>query len=116
MRISDWSSDVCSSDLLQARRGRTAIGAQPVVVQLQTDTVIAARRDRPATHDGIPRLFVAQHLVPQRGSALHCIELNELKSRFGTNVSLTTSPRTAPSFKENRSETGRESGCKSGKI
>src|SRR3546814_8878236 len=54
-------------------------------------------RSRPATHDGIPRLFVAQHLVPQRGSALHCIEINELKRRFGTHVSLTTSPRTARS-------------------
>src|SRR3546814_12722520 len=27
MRISDWSSDVCSSDLLAVREGETALGA-----------------------------------------------------------------------------------------
>src|SRR3546814_6354948 len=34
MRISDWSADVCSSDLLKARLGgRTAIGARIDAVQ-----------------------------------------------------------------------------------
>src|SRR3546814_17007592 len=66
MRISDWSSDVCSSDLLAKRRGARVVGlaggtekCQYVVKQLGFDACVDRRADdwksqlEIATPDGI---------------------------------------------------------------
>src|SRR3546814_5119013 len=44
MRISDWSSDVCSSDLRGARRAVIAGGAQLAVGRLASDAVEGGQR------------------------------------------------------------------------
>src|SRR3546814_8915556 len=53
MRISDWSSDVCSSDLLEPAREGQRQGryrhAQQLERHVLTASVPAARRDRPGT-------------------------------------------------------------------
>src|SRR3546814_15515814 len=46
MRISDWSSDVCSSDLHEERRGLR-------VCAREVDHLLALRGDRHAGHDGV---------------------------------------------------------------
>src|SRR3546814_11809863 len=88
MRISDWSSDVCSSDLLAARlddgRHRHAGGGQrrdaavgAVVVGEERD--LAARRDAvaldidpPGIGQHAPRLVVvAEHAGPLDGARRH---------------------------------------------
>src|SRR3546814_12758257 len=52
MRISDWSSDVCSSDLLAAALAR-ALGAIPVSVSIA----------RSAEADGVPLIEAGYHRV-----------------------------------------------------
>src|SRR3546814_3650000 len=55
MRISDWSSDVCSSDLIGAARGvhRVAISAVPVGVENQGFTAVASLQRRAAADRNI---------------------------------------------------------------
>src|SRR3546814_8964999 len=47
MRISDWSSDVCSSDLLlpHLKAGNCALGEQPRDIRLQRDALQQIERD-----------------------------------------------------------------------
>src|SRR3546814_7014844 len=54
MRISDWSSDVCSSDLLEVRRLERQIG-EPLVRK--------AHRFQPPQPFGIARQAVAAHFL-----------------------------------------------------
>src|SRR3546814_11244582 len=66
MRISDWSSDVCSSDLLSriAQRGETAIGENGGQVQLALDAIGPgdAQRYWPGRVDGNDRRQLAGRL------------------------------------------------------
>src|SRR3546814_9120827 len=57
MRISDWSSDVCSSDLAAAKRAATAraagnwgLAAQGVPIRFQLKVRFHGRRDRNRIH------------------------------------------------------------------
>src|SRR3546814_12912073 len=56
MRISDWSSDVCSSDLVAAVRGADAIG----IVGSRLRIVRAGRTDRRRGADRERRIQVAE--------------------------------------------------------
>src|SRR3546814_18054595 len=50
MRISDWSSDVCSSDLLEeGRRVRAYANARDLIAELDPDELLARHRDRTLT-------------------------------------------------------------------
>src|SRR3546814_12041758 len=56
MRISDWSSDVCSSDLPAAPHGRPAApGGWPAIVGRSADRRGAGRARGPAALPGPPR-------------------------------------------------------------
>src|SRR3546814_18161855 len=56
MRISDWSSDVCSSDLPAAPHGRPAApGGRPAIVGRSADRRGAGRARGPAALPGPPR-------------------------------------------------------------
>src|SRR3546814_1827854 len=56
MRISDWSSDVCSSDLVAAIRGDIERGR----LIDQPEEFLRRRLDE----DLLPHLFAARHLLP----------------------------------------------------
>src|SRR3546814_19404457 len=60
MRISDWSSDVCSSDLL-ARSEHPARVAQDAQLQREAKTIVGA----PALAD-MPEILIAEGIVPQQ--------------------------------------------------
>src|SRR3546814_8303888 len=54
MRISDWSSDVCSSDLLQVDGGMARLGlAPPELDRLRSDRLL----------EGVDLRFIASHLA-----------------------------------------------------
>src|SRR3546814_18138987 len=46
MRISDWSSDVCSSDLPAGASAQLVVGGETITVPLEGVIDIAAERDR----------------------------------------------------------------------
>src|SRR3546814_11559236 len=60
MRISDWSSDVCSSDLLGKQPGFLAAGEGAVWIQEQGEGTVA--RIDPATGEVSARVKVAEAL------------------------------------------------------
>src|SRR3546814_14912877 len=67
MRISDWSSDVCSSDLIEALACGTPVAAYPVIGprDILTDDVGATDRDlahAPALALGKDRRFCAAYV------------------------------------------------------
>src|SRR3546814_5540008 len=68
MRISDWSSDVCSSDLLQAPVVHVQLAFQPALRRPLVDRLHVAERAVRADAQGLPglkrrRLFRAVHLM-----------------------------------------------------
>src|SRR3546814_7398518 len=66
MRISDWSSDVCSSDLPIHQAGRNQ-----VEIHLRTRRSVAARRGRIGRHEAAP---VDQRQCPLRAETEHIDE------------------------------------------
>src|SRR3546814_4172248 len=70
MRISDWSSDVCSSDLIQHIAPEQADGAEA-----RADAVhqrrVELRHRRLAPHDHLQRLARDRHLQPVGDEAGH---------------------------------------------
>src|SRR3546814_2576207 len=62
MRISDWSSDVCSSDLLPTKDGRNAVEDPPSGLRLSAPCL-----DGSAAHPVSP----GPHKQPRRASAVH---------------------------------------------
>src|SRR3546814_8396528 len=67
MRISDWSSDVCSSDLGQHARPPALASVLAPVVDVTTDVRLeAGLRDRHAEQVVLPGLEVAEALHEQR--------------------------------------------------
>src|SRR3546814_2145853 len=80
MRISDWSSDVCSSDLILARleqRQRilgeaTPAIARPCMQELGTDAIIQANAPRHVLH-------VSPHLFAQIGNLIDESDLGRQK-------------------------------------
>src|SRR3546814_8000877 len=76
MRISDWSSDVCSSDLFLRRRlDRTETG--------DLDERLDSGQRRQATHGGNPRSSGGNATIddqPRRRNALNCNSCNRDRS------------------------------------
>src|SRR3546814_16948419 len=65
MRISDWSSDVCSSDLRSARDRGLVLNAHPHIVLTQHAAIAAA----PTGADMSDLIPLAQaHCMPRKGS------------------------------------------------
>src|SRR3546814_11435561 len=69
MRISDWSSDVCSSDLVEfAREEAQAAGTEAEVVGAKEVDRVAARPRALLARDAVQS--ARAHLVPQRRPAI----------------------------------------------
>src|SRR3546814_13076000 len=82
MRISDWSSDVCSSDLRHARRvgvpveqveGEGVLAHQVVVHHEGPDEVIGAQQVEGGRHVGALEVAIVLHLLLE-GSELHLVD------------------------------------------
>src|SRR3546814_19741799 len=72
MRISDWSSDVCSSDLLRLLRDGNAMTRAD-----QASEVVFRRMHRHATHRNRPPLMFptrGERNIERRGSLLRIVE------------------------------------------
>src|SRR3546814_1104685 len=92
MRISDWSSDVCSSDLL---RGEVAIALHPLFVELDVAALAFHRRQREAHR--VRAIFLDQlqridgvalgfgHLLAL-GVAHQAVAVDRLERRFAHEV------------------------------
>src|SRR3546814_3345604 len=78
MRISDWSSDVCSSDLLCGEGAVDLIGEQPV--DIEHLDLIVVQRDHPRDRAGLARDRHRQRDIGdiERRSEEHTSELQSL--------------------------------------
>src|SRR3546814_1089118 len=74
MRISDWSSDVCSSDLLEQReqRGAVLLAVEP-----------CDRVERRALHRQAVRLLILDHLEPVLNPPQHRIMIGQPRRDVG---------------------------------
>src|SRR3546814_15877062 len=95
MRISDWSSDVCSSDLAQLLRRRLQLGeVVGMVAEEVVDDGLRRRGEQPVGH---PLAAELHHLL-KRG-AVAVVELQEVRSeerRVGKECVSTCSSRWSP--------------------
>src|SRR3546814_17463189 len=60
MRISDWSSDVCSSDLVEQVRRRIAVG----------NGEVALRRQRGEARAGLDRELIERQMIGAKGQRI----------------------------------------------
>src|SRR3546814_2853366 len=78
MRISDWSSDVCSSDLFEPARGAQAFGKRGGVLAQQAGIehggrgVVGGRRDYRVSRRGLPPAALCQNAASPRNRSIEC--------------------------------------------
>src|SRR3546814_16348833 len=94
MRISDWSSDVCSSDLRAPRRAIGPIFDIPAIVPRQRDMIPAQWRD-------VARDLVGRAAVSQRHFEIASVPRSE-ERRVGKECVSTCRSRWSPCHSKNK--------------
>src|SRR3546814_17653765 len=81
MRISDWSSDVCSSDLLISgrRRGATVrAGADSIMVEVSRTAALKLMSSNPPAKRAITRISTERQLLQMFGAGLTPADLADI--------------------------------------